>query len=316
MNTLWDVSSFIGLLKPWWRHFVVLGLATVALAALFSSPWFITPLYRSQARVYPANTEAFSEESESEQMLEVIQSTDIKRRMVQCFGLMERYRVKPGHPHAASQVLRYYNEMVSCSKTRFETIEISVLDADPMVACAMADSLIVFYNDKMLELRRERYRLELEGYQSDLRRKQSEIDSLNLRMEQYRRDFGLLDYGSQTHQLTLGYAEVLARGAARSSVNDLQQRLDLLAAKGGEFWQMQNLMNELILQRERSSKLVEETFSLINRKENFALVVQEAFPADKKAYPVRWLIVLAALASTGLLALVLVFLLGSNRSKP
>lgn len=311
---MWDVSSLFRQIKPWLRHLAVLGFATIVLAALFSSPWFLTPLFQSQARIYPTNTDAFSEESESEQMLEIIQSTDIKRKMIQTFGLMERYRINSGARYANTHVLRQYNKYVVCSKTRFETIEISVMDADPEVACAMVDSLIAFYNDKMLSLRRERYALALQGYQHDLVRKQSEIDSLNKRMENYRHDFGILDYGSQTHQLTLGYAEVLARGAARSSVEDLQKRLDLLAAKGGEFWQMQNLMNELIQQRDQCSKLVEETFSLVSRRDNFALVVQEAFPADKKAYPVRWLIVLGALASTELLALVLVFLLGAIRS--
>lgn len=313
MENTWDLSRMLGLVKPWLKHLIGLGIATVLLAALFSSPWFITPLYQSQARVYPANINAFSEESESEQMLEVFSSTDLKRKMIDVFQLKTRYRVRENDRYAQTHVLRKYHEYVSLAKTRYETIEISVLDADPDVACAMVDSLIGFYNQKMLTMRRAKYEQELAGFRNDLARKQAEVDTLNLKMEQYRRLYGLLDYGSQTHQLTLGYAEVLARGAARSSVDDLQRRLDLLADKGGEFWQMQNKMEELFKQRDGISKQIEDLYSLVNRPENFALVVEKPFPADKKSYPVRWLIVVVALFSTELIGVLLALLLGTRR---
>lgn len=315
MENNWDAKSLLVQIKPWIKHLLIVGLLAVVLAVVFSSPAFITPLYKSQSRVYPTNTKAFSEESESEQMLEVINSTDIKRKMIETFNLMERYAIKSDDRYATTHVLKQYDEYVSCSKTRFETIEISVLDADPQVAADMVDSLIVFYNAKMLEMRRERYRMELEGYQADLRRKQAEIDSLNRKMEVYRRDYGLLDYESQTLQLTLGYAEVLARGASRASADDLQKRLNQLADKGGEFLRLQNEMEDLFSQREEISKNVEETYSLVSRKDNFALVVEEAFPTDKKAFPARWVIVAAALVSSEFLALLLVLLLGFRRTK-
>ena len=315
METNWDAKSWLVRVKPWIKHLFVVGLLAVVLAVVFSSSAFITPLYKSQSRVYPTNTKAFSEESESEQMLEVINSTDIKRKMVETFNLTERYRIKADARFPMTQVLKKYDEYVSCSKTRFETIEISVLDADPQVATDMVDSLIVFYNGKMLEMCRERYQKELESYQANLQRKQVEIDSLNRKMEVYRRNYGLLDYESQTLQLTLGYAEGLARGASRASIDDLQKRLNQLADKGGEFWQMQNEMEELFSQREEISKNVEEKYSLVSRKDNFALIVEQAFPADKKSYPVRWVIVVAALVSTEFLALLLVLLLGPRRTK-
>ncbi|WP_372774066.1 hypothetical protein [Mangrovibacterium sp.] len=311
MNDYLESLPLLKSLLKWKLHLAIIGVGAILLAVLFSSPLFIEPLFKSQARIYPTNIQAFSEESESEQLLEVISSSDIKRKMIATFNLADRYKIKADDPYAQTHLLRQYNKYVSCTKTRYETVEIRVLDADPMVACAMVDSLIAFYNSKMMELRREKHGQELAGFQNDLLRKQVEMDSLSSRMQVYRRDYGLLDYYSQTQQLTLGYAEVLARGAARSSVDDLQKRLNLLADKGGEFWQMQNEMNDLIGQRDRISKKIEEIYSLINRRDNFALVVEQAFPADKKSFPTRWLIVLVSLLAVEFLAVLVIFFLES-----
>jgi len=164
----------------------------------------------------------------------------------------------------------------------------------------------------MLEMRRAKYVDELSGYRDDLERKQAEIDSLNAQMEVFRKEYGMLDYESQVQQLTLGYAEALARGASRASIDDLKKRLDLLASQGGSFRQMQIKIAELEKQRNEISGQVEEAYSLLNRDENFALVVEEPFPADKKSYPTRWLILLASLISVEFLAVLLILLFDSK----
>lgn len=311
MKDLLESRSLLKQLWPWKLHLVIIGIVAIALAILFSSPVFITPLFKSQARLYPVNTKAFSEESESEQMLEVLNSTDLKRKMIHNFSLLNRYEINANTRSAQSKVLKMYDENVVCSKTRYETVEISILDRDPEFACAMVDSLAKFYNAKMMSMHREKYTGQLIGFQADLDRKQAEIDSLNKQMEQYRQKYGLLDYKSQTEQLTLGYAEALARGASRSSVDDLKKRLDNLAEKGGLFQQMQAKMGELLAQRQTISNQFEEIYSIINRDESFSVVVEAPFPADKKSYPTRWIIVLASLLSVELLAVLLILVMES-----
>jgi len=308
MKNYLECQSLLKQLWPWKIHLIIVGFFAVVLAVLFSSPMFIMPLYRSQARLYPVNTKAFSEESESEQMLEVICSSDLKRTMIETFSLMERYDIDSGSRSAQSKVLKQYDEFVTCSKTRYETVEISIQDPDPAFACAMVDSLVKFYNAKMVAMHREKYNGQLAAFQEDLSRKQKEIDNLSNEMEAYRQQYGLLDYKSQTQQLTLGYAEALARGASRASVDDLKRRLDLLAEKGGVFQQMQVKMDELLSQRESIAAQLEETYSLINRDENFSVMVEEPFPADKKSFPTRWIIVLASLLAVEFGAMLVILL--------
>ena len=54
-----------------WQGFIFWLLSAI-LAGVFSGPTFITPKFESHAIVYPANIEPYSDESETEQMLQNI----------------------------------------------------------------------------------------------------------------------------------------------------------------------------------------------------------------------------------------------------
>ncbi|HKJ79204.1 MAG TPA: Wzz/FepE/Etk N-terminal domain-containing protein, partial [Prolixibacteraceae bacterium] len=131
MNNFFDNQRILDVI---WRrkiHFILIGIIAIVLAVIFSGPTFITPKYKSTARVYPTNLWVLSEESETEQMLEIMNSNDIKRQMFDVFRLDEVYHVKRDDPHYFSYMLDMYNNNVSTSKTEYETVEIKVMDELP-----------------------------------------------------------------------------------------------------------------------------------------------------------------------------------------
>ncbi len=87
MNDFFDNQQIFLLIRKHFLHFVIIGVIAVVLSAIFSGPAFITPKYKSSARMYPVNLATMSTESESEQMLEIINSNDIKFRMFDAFRL-------------------------------------------------------------------------------------------------------------------------------------------------------------------------------------------------------------------------------------
>ncbi len=311
MKNFFDNQPLFRVVFKWKIHLIIVGLATIILASVFSSPTFITPLYKSQGRLYPTNTRPFSEESESEQLLEILSSNDLKREMIEIFNLADRYHVDPADLHFRTKILKEYDDHVSCKKTEYETIELIVLDADPQVASDMVDSLIVFYNRKVQALRKEKYQELAFSFQNDLTRKETEIDSLSVKMEVLRRNYGMLDYEIQVEQLTSGYANVLARGANTTAVSDIRKRLDALAEKGGEYFMYQSMMTALEVERDTISRRLDKALSQTNKKETYTMVVEEPFPADKKSYPTRWLIVLVSLVAVEFFALLVVFSINS-----
>lgn len=307
MKDIFNNSFVLKVIWKWKIHLVIIGAAAILLSAIFSAPYFITPKFKSTGRLYPTNIDTYSEESESEQMLEILNSYDIKRRMVETFDLAERYEVKPDDPYYRTKILKKYNEHVDCKKTEYESVEIDVLDADPYVASDMVDSIIAFYNQKIYNIRSKKYRELADTYQRDYLQKKEEVDSLNAKMEVLRRSHGLLSYDIQSEQASMGYMTALAEGTSGESLKEIRKVMDNLSEKGGEFFMMEKEMQGLLVMRDTIRKRYDKALSYATQKATFSAVVEEPFPADKKAYPIRWLIVFITLIATEFLALIFVF---------
>jgi capsular polysaccharide biosynthesis protein len=93
MNEFFDNRRILDIIWNRRIHFIIIGIIAVVLSAIFSSPFFITPKFKSSARVYPSNISAISEESTTEQMLEIMNSVDIKLEMMKAFNLDEVYKI-------------------------------------------------------------------------------------------------------------------------------------------------------------------------------------------------------------------------------
>ena len=93
---------------------------------------------------------------------------------------------------------------------------------------------------------------------------------------------------------------------AESKIKNLQSKLDLLALYGGA---SVSLNEELTLERVEVSKLKEQFDKLrvdANQNLTHKFVVNKAIKAEKKCYPVRWLILLVSVVGVFLLSLVII----------
>ena len=121
------------------------------------------------------------------------------------------------------------------------------------------------------------------------------------------RSHGVLDVSLQAERLTEYYAQALANGNT-SGARALKKEFNNLALYGGDYFR---LFEEL--------ELVQEQLNIIRfEKENIRIeidgeltnrfVINRAVPADKKAYPIRWLIVVFAGMSAFIMTLVLLYI--------
>ena len=93
MEKYFNNTNLINLLLKWRIHLIVILIAALVLAVTFSSPFFITPKFKSIAVIYPANVSPYSEESETEQMFQILQSQDIMDSVIIKFNLSEHYKI-------------------------------------------------------------------------------------------------------------------------------------------------------------------------------------------------------------------------------
>ncbi len=308
MNNFFDNQRILDVIWKRKFHFIVIGIIAVILAAFFSGPAFITPKYRSTARVYPSNIWALSEESESEQMLEIINSRDIKQQVIEAFNLDEVYNIDRNNPYYMTYMFDRYNENVNAGKTTFETVEIKVMDHDPRRASDMCDSIIHFYNLKVREMHKAKDWEMVEIMDNRLRKKYTELDTLTSRISAMRKEYGILDYSSQVERVTEGYMNALANGRmASADARKIQDLYNNLAEKGAEAKVLEVNFNSTVSVIDSLSREREFHLSEFEKEITYAHIVEHPVPADKKAYPVRWMIVAFTTFSAIFLA-ILVFL--------
>jgi capsular polysaccharide biosynthesis protein len=308
MNNFFDNQRILHLI---WRrkfHFIAVGAIAVLLSAIFSGPKFIQPKFQSTARIYPTNIWVLSEESETEQMLEILNSRDIKLRMFDAFDLDQVYKISREDPHYLTYMFDIYNKNVKAGKTKFETVEISVMDHNPHRASNMCDSIIRFYNKKVRNMHKAKDWEMVEIARKNLVKKQAELDTLVSELDFVRKEYGILDYKSQVEKVTEGYMNSLANGrTSGSDAKKIQELYNNLAEKGAETRILESKFENLVSAIDSLSNTRDIYMSEFEKDITYAHVVEYPVPADKKSYPVRWIIVAFSTMSAVFLAL-LVFL--------
>ena len=316
MTNFFDNQNLLEIIWKWKKHLIVVGILAIVCSTIFSSSLFIQPKYKSVARIYPSNNiYVFSDESQSEQLLEFANSQDIKLRIFDAFNLSEAYRVNKQDPLYMTYMLNKYNDNVSAKKTEYEAIEIQVLDTDPRRACAMCDSIISFIDQKIRELHSIKYREVVTTTKKELRKIDHEIDSIDTNLNELRKNYRILDYELQAKEITKGMVKVLVEQKKNTAGGkELDKWMKDLSEKGGKYTVLNSQIKGLIHERDSVKKLYDWSLSSANKKIIYAQPIQNPIVSDKKAYPVRWLIVLASTFAALFSALLIILLLENKKT--
>jgi hypothetical protein len=293
------------------RKNLILLIIIVVVAALagafFSGESFMKPRYKSIAAVYPINTIPHSDESETEQMLQVFASEQIKEAVLDTFKLWNRWDdLKPGEPEYRHWSNELYKERVSISPTRYESVEIVCQDEDPAQAQQMAQLIIKEYNLVARKKDRDIHLAYLAMKESELKNLGVVLDSVESRMQKLRMAGSLLDFESQSERVTEGYMRMLQSGTGIAKIDKVKKMIADLARDGSELQVLQEMTESLNVYYSELNKERVQAMSKAFSNLNYAAVVVEPQEADKKSYPVRWFIVLMSVVLSTLAAIVFI----------
>lgn len=315
MNGFFDNQRIIAII--WHRkfHFLIVGIIAIIISAVFSGPAFITPKFKSSARVYPTNIHVISEESETEQMLEIMNSRDIKLKMFDAFNLADVYKIKKEDPQYLTYMFDVYNKNVTTAKTEYETVEIKVMDEQPERACYMCDSIIHFYNQKVRQMHKAKDWEMVEITQKLLNKKNVELDTLKTKLNTLRKKYGVFDFMGQSPEVTRGYMNALANGrGSTSDAQKIQKLYENFSENGADMEWLEKRTYSAMNVIDSIAKVHELYLSEFEKDITYSHIVEHPIPADKKSYPVRWMIVAFSAFSAVFLAL-LVFLVLDYRKE-
>jgi len=297
---------FLKLIIKWKYPFMIVTAAALIVSFIFSSPFFIKPKYKSFAIAYPANLTPYGTESAAEQLMQLFLSADVRNQVIKKFDLAKRYEIDTTSKGGVEALIGTYESNVTISRTQFESVEIKVLDEDAKVACDMVKEIIKAMNLKARALQRDKSKEVLLLYTNELNYKKKQLDSINDILNDLRQNYQILDYNSQAKELMKGYVKGLGKGKPNSEISQMMKNLE---EKGGEYYSNIRIYDELLKGYSKAKLDYDEIWKDMNKELTYANMVTYPSVSDKKAYPIRSLIVAVSVVSADLfLFLIIVFL--------
>lgn len=324
-----DFQDVVKLVYRWRLFLIIITVVSGIAAFIISSPPITPQKYLASTIFYPATTASlsksllmenpgnqvdiltFGEEEETEQVLQLLQSSEIKDYIRDKYNLMEHYDIDSTTKFPNTKFTKEFEENFSFEKTKYLSIRVSVLDTDPKLAAEMANEVVVFVDSLKTKIQRKRAKEALVIVQKEYEVKEKEVSEMIDSLQKLGK-IGILNYEEQASVLTqyLAVAKIQER---KEAVADFQERLSSL----GRFGPVQQALSEKlelelenldVLKRKFEQAKVDATEELTH-----IFLVDEAYPPEKKAYPKRMIICLVTMISTFLFALI-IFAIIDNRS--
>jgi capsule polysaccharide export protein KpsE/RkpR len=313
MNENNTYSSLFSILISKKKSFIIIALISIVASTIFSSPIFISPKYKSEATLYPSNLENYSSESSTEQLLQFFFGNDIRDSIIGKYDLGNHYDIDSASDGYQHNLKRYYNGNVTIKKTNFESVQIEVMDTDPIIARDITQELINQVNNKIRLLHQSKAKEIIVIRENEMNNKKELIDTLEAQIRSYSTKYGLLDYIQQSREVTAGYMDMLLNSKKGKEMQKAEDLYENLKREGRHF---HDLHHQLNLAREDFNKILigyENAIRDANKRLTYTNVIVFPEVADKKSYPVRWLIVLFSVL--GALFFTFTLLLFYNRLK-
>lgn len=306
--------NFVDILKTLWlwrKWLIILAILAVACSAIFSGPMFITPKYKSTIIFYPTTNNStsnallaeqnqrqkdpleFGAEEEAEKALQILQSSKLTEKLAKNFKLMEHYRINPESKTKYLDLGLKIASNISFTRTRYLSILVEVMDEDPKMAADLATGIANLYDSVMTEVQKQIAVPALKIVEKAVADKENEVNGLKERMRKLGIE-GVTNYEEQSRALAEEIYKARSLGKMALMENLIEQQLKLVQFGGDQ----EALREEIKLQMENLTHLKDKADKAridVNETLSHKFTVTDPSVSEKKAYPVRWLIVLYSL---------------------
>ncbi|GAB2951561.1 hypothetical protein GCM10027048_15690 [Hymenobacter coalescens] len=322
-------------------------LAAVGLAAVVSvvAALLLPNIFKSTAVFYPTNPQTTDPDrivteggklelsgrtEDLDRIITIGNSQPVAEHIIQKFRLHEHYKAgKPGDEMADQGALEEFNSNLSIVHTDRDAIELTFQDQDKHLAARVANTLVSVIDSFNQQLTLDNRRRVLELYRTRYQFVQREYDRTRLALVAGRRRYGIHGLEMESRYLAkqiveteaaLRMAEAAGDGGRAAGLRRVLR--GLTDADGGNVINLENYVQGTDSMNTLYARFNDLQTRLINARSSFEnadlalkgrisslYVVQKAYPAARKAKPVRWLIVASSVLITFALSVILITLL-------
>lgn len=299
-----DSFNLINFLFRYWKVFIITGIVAFIVSVIVSLT--ITPKFMSTVNLYPASNISesgarlfsdepavisFGDEQSTEKVLQLLQSDMIKEFLIEKYSLFSHYDIPDDARYRYTMMNNIMKKNISFRKTRYMSVQLSVLDTDPHIAASIANDIAALIDTTFNQMLRDAANKYLVVLEKEYSRQQNLIRAY---------EDSLTGIMKKSDRISSAYG----RGESTT-------RADNLAEYGAGFMRFSESHEQAV----EDLGLIRQslTEARLSASENlpYVLMINKAREAEKKAFPKRSVIVLASVfASLIFLFLVLMIIDG------
>ena len=316
-QTSLESSNLFILLYQWRKPIILVSITAAILSAVVSL--LMKERYKSAVVLYAEQQHSFGaqlledvqkedlltygEEEDAERLLQMINSDQVRNKVIEKYELWDVYEIQRDQRGANTLIAREYQDNVSAKLTKFGSVEVAVLDEKPERARDMANDIALFADSVANRMRSERAMTAFKYAEASLQSALNEVQVMEDSMKVLQ-EMGVYSYLDQIAALTEMYGTAIA-GGHPDRAQQLKAQMDFLSKYGTTYVNLETNLKEAYAKL----NVLRKRYDLmkIDVESNIPVmrVVDYASAADKKSFPIRWLIV----AMSTLSAFVFTFIL-------
>ena len=266
----------------WAKRKILIIVTTAGLVVSTVIAFLMTPLYRSTAIVFPAATSTvsfseqrnakassmdFGEEEQAEQLIQILQSSKVRDKVVQKFDLMKHYDIDESDANKHYKLVKEYNSHILFVRTRYGSIQIDVLDKDAQLAADMANEIVDLIDTVKNEMVMERT---IPAFEINKRKKEQLEKDKEAVLDQLD-SLAALGVVPLEGRANLFQAYVEAKNPADKA--DFKRRIDINLQYGAVFDGLEYVRNEKIMKLADFALSYEQAESDANTQFNHKFIV-------------------------------------------
>jgi len=324
-----DSSNLIVFLTKWRKPLFYVSLAAALASLVFSMPFFIKPKFKSTVILFPTSTNSISKallsenntakqdvmefgvEEQAEQLLQILNSDEIRERIIQKYDLMHHYNIDTNQRYKYTKLYEEYEGNISYRRTEFLSVQIDVYDTDPQIAADISNDIAALLDTAENRMQKERAMKGMKVVEEEYTGMKNYIKGLEDSLDALRR-MGINDYESQSERMNEGYAKAILEGK-KTAVEEFEKKLKILAQFGGSYVSIRDLLKYEKVQLTRVRAKYQE--AKVDAEQNLPhkFIVNNGHKAEKKSYPLRWLIVVVSTISAFLICVIIIVIIENVR---
>lgn len=307
----------------WQKRKTIIIISAIAFIVGIGVSLLMPNYYMARSIVFPTRSNSvefgsnsrnsvveFGDEADAERLLQVLISPEIRDSLIYKYDLYEHYEIDSAQSNPKFEFQKIYQNNVTFSRTRYNSINIDVFDKQPVIAMNMANDIVRLVDTVMNRMIRQRaigpmYAVE------------HEVALIKQEMGDYSDRLKVLSDSGVVNKLERGdlYANYFTalKANEKNTANEIKKKIDASLKYGADYDLYSNLSEFFSLRYSNILDVNDQAKQYAKTNIQQTIRHSAAEMPDKKAKPKRSIIVLLITFSAFMLTIVV--LLAKERIK-